>query len=468
MRVFMTGATGFVGRALALRLRRDGHEIRAWVRDEARAGGLLGAEAGLVSTGAPRAALVDALAGCDAVVNLAGESVVGARWTSSRKASLVESRVGVTARMVDAMRDAARPRVLVSASAVGFYGDRGDESLDEHSGAGAGFLADLCREWEKAARQAEAGGVRVVIPRIGVVMGREGGALDKLLPPFRAGVGGRVGTGRQYVSWIHLHDLVEILAAALTDERMEGPINAVAPGVVTNRELTHELGRALHRWTPIPVPGPALHLAFGEGATALFDSQRVVPRRLLDLGFRFQYPSLDTALEDTIDTSSVEIRRLPEAGRGVHVLRTTARVKAPLGEVFGFFSQPSNLGVMTPPRMRFRILEAPPTLAQGAEIDYLIRIGPSDVSWRTRIDRWEPGVGFVDSQIAGPYRSWRHSHAFRAAGPAETIMEDHVEYAAPFGVLGRAAGRFFVAPELRRIFAFRRDVVRLRFGLDAG
>ncbi|HEY0841032.1 MAG TPA: TIGR01777 family oxidoreductase, partial [Vulgatibacter sp.] len=281
MRVFMTGATGFVGRALALRLQRDGHRICAWVRNEARARNLLGAGIDLLPTGASRNALVEALSGCDGVVNLAGEPVVGGRWTERRKAALVESRVGVTSRLVDAIADAARPRVLVSASAVGFYGDRGAEALDEASTGGSGFLADLCQTWEEAALKAEVRGVRVVRARIGVVLGREGGALEKLLPPFRAGLGGHVGSGRQYVSWIHLHDLTEVLTAALVDERMEGAVNAVAPGAVTNREMTKALGRAVRRWTPAPVPAPALRLAFGEGATALVDSQRVIPRRLL-------------------------------------------------------------------------------------------------------------------------------------------------------------------------------------------
>ncbi|HEY0839147.1 MAG TPA: DUF1731 domain-containing protein, partial [Vulgatibacter sp.] len=190
-----------------------------------------------------------------------------------------------------------------------------------------------------------------------------------------------------------------------------------------------------------------------------------IPRRLLDLGFRFRFPSLDEALGDVLDTDAVQIAPLPQAGEYVHELRTTARVAAPLDEVFAFFSQPSNLAVMTPPRMRFRILRAPPAMAEGGEIDYLIHIGPRDVAWRTRIDRWEPGVGFTDSQLAGPYRSWRHAHGFRAAGSDETIMEDRVVYAVPLGGLGIAANWLFVAPELRRIFSYRRDVVRLRFGL---
>jgi len=475
MRVFVSGATGFVGRALVLRLRRDGHAVCAWVRDEARARSLLGAEVELVSTQAPRERLVGALAGCDAVVNFAGESVVGARWTAARKKALVDSRVGVTERLVDAMAAAERPRTLVSASAVGYYGDRGDETLDEESGAGEGFLADLCRDWEEAARRAEALGVRVVRLRIGVVFGREGGALAKLLPPFRAGVGGRVGTGRQFAPWIHLHDLVEILAAALTDERLAGAVNAVAPAAITNAELTRSLGRAVHRWTPFPVPPLALRAAFGDGASALLHSQRVVPKRLLGLGFPFRYPTIDGALGDLVSNDAGAIEIGPAEARSVapgmprprFELRTEAVVQVPVDEVFAFFAAPSNLGVMTPPRMRFRIVEQPREMSEGAEIEYRIRIGPLDRTWRTRIERWHPGVGFADSQLSGPYRIWWHEHGFRPV-PEGTLMEDRVSYGVPLGLLGRLANRLFLAPELRRIFAYRRDVIRLRFGMVEG
>ncbi|HWV37074.1 MAG TPA: TIGR01777 family oxidoreductase [Vulgatibacter sp.] len=475
MRVFMSGATGFIGRALALRLRREGHAVCAWVRDEGRARSLLGAEVDLLSTEAPGERLVETLGGCDAVVNLAGASVIGARWSAARKRELVESRVGVTARLVEAMAEAGRPRTLVSASAVGFYGDRGDEALNEESDAGEGFLARLCRDWEEAARRAEARGVRVVRLRMGVVFGREGGALAKLLPPFRAGVGGRVGSGRQYAPWIHLHDVVEILAAAVEDERLDGAVNAVAPEAVTNADLTRALGRALHRWTPLPIPPIALRAAFGEGATTLVSSQRVVPGRLLEMGFRFRFPTLEGALADLVDGEAGAVEIGPTETSPVPSgmprprfrLRMEAVVLAPVEEVFSFFSAPENLGAMTPPRMRFRIVDQPRLVGEGARIEYRIRMGPFDRSWRTRIEVWQPGAGFVDSQVSGPYRIWWHEHAFRSV-PAGTHMEDRVWYGFPLGWLGGAVQRLFVEPELRRIFTYRRDVIRLRFGMGDG
>jgi len=469
VRVFVTGATGFVGRAVVLRLRRDGFEVCAWVRDEARARGQLGAEVDLLSTDAPRETLVETLARCDGVVNLAGESITAGRWNRKRKGSLVSSRVGVTKRIVDALLAAGRPRVLVSASAVGFYGDRGDERLDEDSGPGPGFLADLCREWEAATSPAAQGGVRVVCLRIGVVLGREGGALAKLLPPFRAGLGGALGSGRQSVSWIHLHDLAEIVVAALSDERLRGSLNAVAPQPVTNQEFTGALGRALNRPTRLPVPRAIPRLVLGEGASALFDSQRVFPKRLLDVGFRFRFPALDDSLWDLLDETHVEIGPIGKGAavtgprRARHLLRTATTLKSPADAVFEFFSAPANLGVLTPPRMRFRI-SRPSPMAEGTVIEYRIRVARLDLGWRTRIERWEPGRGFVDSQLAGPYRVWWHEHTFRAV-PEGTRMDDQVSYAVPLGWLGLVANRLFVEPELRRIFSYRRDVIRLRFGI---
>ncbi|HEY2107542.1 MAG TPA: TIGR01777 family oxidoreductase [Candidatus Binataceae bacterium] len=215
MRIFVTGATGFVGRALTLRLLGGGHEVSAWVRAEDRARNLLGPDVRLVAASGGAQALSDEMARADAVVNLAGEPILGGRWTAQRKDALEKSRVELTASIVDAItRSQKRPAVLVSASAVGYYGDRGDELLDERSAPGDDFLAGLCKEWEQSALRAEQAGVRVFIPRLGIVLGLDGGALAQMLPPFQFGAGGPIASGRQWMGWIHLFDLVEIIATA--------------------------------------------------------------------------------------------------------------------------------------------------------------------------------------------------------------------------------------------------------------
>jgi uncharacterized protein (TIGR01777 family) len=465
MRILITGATGFIGRALVPLLRRDGHTVEAWVRAEARARNLLGAEVDLVPASGGPSALTAAVERADAVVNLAGEPLLGGRWTAARRTILDASRVNVTADLVRAITAASRrPRVLVSGSAVGIYGDRGEEILSETSSAGTDFLADLCLRWEGAARQAEALGVRVVLLRTGVVLGRAGGALASMLPPFELGLGGPIGSGKQYLPWIHVLDLVRIIAAALVDDRYRGPINGVAPEPATNRAFTRALAHTLHRPAILPVPPIALKAIFGQAATVLLASQRVEPVALQQLGFSFAFPALTGALTDILGGTDVTIVPLSSAsGEAGYELRTKTLIAAPLEETFAFFSKAANLGLITPAAMQFRIEGQAPAMTEGAAIDYRLRVGPVPIRWRTRITTWEPGRRFVDLQESGPYRVWRHEHTFRAEGN-RTVMEDRVQYAPPFGPLGRLAHALFIGPALKQIFRYRGDVIRLRFG----
>lgn len=245
------------------------------------------------------------LEGLDAVVHLAGENVGSGRWTPARKASIRDSRVYGTRVLCNALAGLAfPPKTLVCASAVGCYGDRGEEVLTEESPPGTGFLAGVCREWEAASESAARSGIRVVTLRIGVVLSAKGGALSRMLPFFRAGLGGVMGTGKQYVSWISLDDLAGIVLHALVCADLRGPVNAVAPAPVTNREFTGALGKALSRPTPLPVPAFALRLAVGrEMADALLlASARVVPRRLEETGYRFRFPEIGEALRHLLAT----------------------------------------------------------------------------------------------------------------------------------------------------------------------
>ncbi|HEX6368858.1 MAG TPA: TIGR01777 family oxidoreductase [Longimicrobium sp.] len=291
MRVAVSGSTGLIGSALVERLRREGHTVARLVRSGRNAG------AGDVAWD-PDAGTIDgaALEGVDAVVHLAGENV-GTRWTEERKRRIRDSRINGTRLISDTLSRLARPpRVLVQASATGIYGDRGDEALDESSALGTGFLADVGRDWEGASGHAEAAGIRVVKLRMGVVLAPKGGALEKLLLPFRMGVGGRMGTGRQWMPWISLDDAVEVILRAIRDDRLRGPVNAIA-GSVRNADFTEALGRALHRPTLFPIPAFGMRALMGEMADeALLASQRAEPARLREIGHVFHHPTLDTAL----------------------------------------------------------------------------------------------------------------------------------------------------------------------------
>ena len=468
MRVLLAGATGFIGRALVSRLRRDGHSLVAWARSETRALSLLGADIDVISTAAGQDPLTHALSQCDAVVNLAGEPILGKRWTVARRAVLRESRVGVTAQLVSAIEAAnPRPRVMVSGSAVGFYGNRGGEVLDESSVSGDDFLSRLCVEWEAAAQRATEFGVRVVTLRTGVVLGRVGGALAQMLPPFKAGVGGPIGSGRQYFPWIHLRDMAELIATAVRDERYAGPVNAVAPDLVTSKRFARALGHALRRPSILPAPSAALRAIFGDAAVVLLASQRTEPSAARRNGFEWQFPSIDAALADVVRGDPVNIARVTtaptNAAGATHLLTASTQISAPPDQVFAFFCRAGNLGLITPAPMQFRIVGHVPQLSDGATVEYQMRFGPIPVRGRIRITGWNPPRSYVDVQEAGPYRVWRHEHQLAPDGQT-TLIDDRVYYALRLGALSGMVNRWLIAPHLREFFRYRAEVLKLRFG----
>lgn len=297
LRIGITGASGLVGSALAGALRGLGHRVHPLVRRAVRAGSdeIAWEPAG----GEPDAALLAALAPLDAVVNLAGENLGAGRWTPERKRLILDSRVVGTRRLARALaRLDDRPRALVQASAIGYYGDTGDATVDESAAPGEGFLAEVCQAWEAAAAEVTAGGHRLALARLGVVLTPAGGALARMLPPFRAGLGGPLGSGRQYLSWIHLDDTVGALSRLATGpDAPAGVFNLTAPGAVRQAEFARALGAALHRPAILPAPALALRLAFGEMAESmLLAGSRVEPVRLRALGFEFRFPELAGAL----------------------------------------------------------------------------------------------------------------------------------------------------------------------------
>jgi hypothetical protein len=293
MKIAVAGATGFIGQALVAHLGATGHRVVRLVRRGADA------SRGDV-TWDPSKGVLDpaALDGVQAVVNLAGEPVAE-RWTADRKRRIKSSRVEGTTLIAKTLVGLARPpRVLVNASAIGIYGDRGDEVLDESAKPGTGFLADVAQAWEASAAPAVERGIRTVLARFGIVLGAAGGALEKMLPPFKLGAGGRLGSGKQWMSWVTLDDVVAAIDYAITSDRVSGPVNVVAPNPVTNADFTHELGHALHRPAVATVPAFALRFAYGEmGEAVLLASQRVMPAALQRAGFLFKHTILGDALK---------------------------------------------------------------------------------------------------------------------------------------------------------------------------
>jgi uncharacterized protein len=303
VRVLVSGSTGFVGTSLVQALKRDGHAVARLMRPESSRPGADGQQAQIVRWD-PVSGQFDApgAEGADALVHLAGASIAGGRWNAARKSLLRTSRVDATRHLIGALsRLQQPPRVIVAASAIGYYGDRGDETLAESSPPGNDFLSTLCREWEAESARGAEFGARVVMLRIGIILATHGGALPRMLLPFKLGVGGRLGSGRQWMSWLTLNEAVGILKFALASSALSGPVNTVTPYPVQNKDFTRILARALHRPALFPAPAFALRVALGEMADALLlASQRVVPAKLQQTGYRFAHPDLATALEEVL------------------------------------------------------------------------------------------------------------------------------------------------------------------------
>lgn len=321
MKILASGANGVIGAALIPSLQTAGHEVVRMVR-ATKSQNQSKPIPHIVWN--PEAGRIDRkdLEGIDAIINLGGEPIAQ-RWTAEKKTKIRNCRVDGTRAIAAAIAAMDRPpQVWINASAIGYYGDRGSELLTERSTAGAGFLAEVCEEWEAATGPASQRGVRVVLLRTGMVLSRSGGALEKMLLPFQLGLGGQLGSGRQYMSWIAIEDQVSIIHHIIENSSLSGPVNAVAPNPATNIEFTRTLGRGLKRPTLFPVPSFAVKFAFGEmGKAALLSSARVEPQRLLETGFRFQYPSLEGALRQVLN-------KFPEEKQADVLVRNNVRAPA--------------------------------------------------------------------------------------------------------------------------------------------
>lgn len=302
MRVLVAGGTGYIGRRLVSELLDAGHEVCVLTRSQAKAQKLLDASCRIVEWDLnPESTWAEEIASADALVNLSGENLASGRWSEKRQRLFLQSRIDSTRALVEAVRNARqRPKVLINSSAIGFYPAFDEKKITEETPPGKHFLASLCTQWESEALKIKQFHVRVVLLRIGLVIGPDSGLLKKMLPPFRLGLGGPLGSGRQWMSWIHVDDVVGLILLALQDAHIEGPINATAPGAVRNREFTATLAHVLHRPAFFRVPAFALKLALGEQGNAALMSQRVLPEKALYHGYNFRYTDIGTALRDAL------------------------------------------------------------------------------------------------------------------------------------------------------------------------
>ncbi|PIT99056.1 MAG: TIGR01777 family protein [Bdellovibrionales bacterium CG10_big_fil_rev_8_21_14_0_10_45_34] len=459
MKILVTGATGFLGQKLCQELCRRGHSINALTRDPVKARLESSFKANFykwsnLNENPPHEAFV----GVDAIVHLMGESIASAKWTDKQKKRIRQSRIDTLKLIADVASQycADTLKAVVSSSAIGIYGDRGDETLDEQSGLGTGFLADVCKEWEAALFDGFLfnSSLRKVAVRTGIVLDLTGGALEEMLPIFRKGVGSALGSGLQWMSWVSRRDLVSIYVTAIENEAAFGVYNGVSPSAVTNREFTEVLNTSLGLRTFMPpAPELALKVVLGDRAQLLLQSQKVVPMRLQEAGFSFRDSNLGVYFNEM----------LSDFQGGQRKVVFEQWVDRTVDEVFPFFADARNLEKITPPTLNFEIENLPASeVYEGMLIDYRLKVHGVPMSWRTKIAKWSPNESFCDEQIKGPYSKWVHTHTFEPLAGG-CLLTDEVVYKIPLGALGRIFAGSFVFKDISKIFQFRRQFIHREF-----
>jgi uncharacterized protein len=451
MKILLTGSTGFIGKRLSLKLFERNHSLVALTRNPKKAAAASEIPCIFQKWDPASQSLPSYLfEEIDAVIHLAGESIASGRWTSDRKREIHRSRVQTSASIREAIASlpGKKPKVWISASAIGIYGNRGDELLTEHSPPGTGFLADVCRDWEDQTIASPIEGVRQIAVRIGIVLGREGGALQKMLPLFEKGLGGPLGNGKQWMSWIHIEDLTEAFCFLLEHQTANGPFNAVSPHPVANEEFTRSLANAVQRPARFRAPALILKSALGEMSSMVLEGQKVIPEKLNELDFQFKFPEIDSALSEICS-------HLPD-----EQFESYQFVPKPLEEVFSFFSKAENLEAITPPWLNFHIVnQSTPQMKKGTLINYKLKIHGVPVQWKSRIDSWVPNQEFSDTQVRGPYAKWEHTHRFQPV-TGGTLIRDRVLFRLPAATLSQPLMGKFIRNDIQKIFDFRRSKIK--------
>jgi uncharacterized protein len=455
MKILVTGATGLVGRNLLPLLKDNGHEVIALTRDTDSAGVRLPIACQIIRWDPTDHTLLPNFPeNIDAVIHLCGEGIADGRWTRKRKQAIYDSRVLSTRNLLNLIsKSKSLPKVWISASAIGYYKSSNHSTLEETSPPGDGFLAKVCKDWETETFKADTLGIRTLALRLGVILGHDGGITAKMLPPFRMGLGGPLGKGDSWMSWIHVRDVSGLILTALENPSYRGPINAVSPHPVKNSEFTSTLAGILKRPAFFSIPAFVLKLLFGEMSQLLLISQNVSAQKAVDLGYKFIYPKLKTALKIICDQTG-------------HKIVTEQWVPQPIDKVFDFFSDPKNLELLTPSFLHFKIVKVSHPKAQdGTEVDYRLKLHSVPVRWQSRITGWVPNKRFSDLQTRGPYTFWHHIHEFYES-KGGTVIRDNVAYKLPGWVPGDILAHAYVKKDLEKIFIFRRQQIEKLFIQD--
>ena len=455
MHVLMTGATGLIGKELGKSLADRGDTLVCLVRNAQEAGRRLPFPAACFEWDHRRAVPAEALIGVEAIIHLAGEPVAEKRWSNEQKDLIRDTRVLGTRQLVQAvLNHHPQIKAFVHGSAIGFFGDRADATLDANSAKGAGFLADVVAAWEAELHPLAVGrpDIRVAIVRTGIVLARQGGALARMLPMFRESVAGRLGNGKQWMSWIHIDDIVGLFLHAL-DSSAAGVLEGVAPQAVTNREFTKSLCRSLRVLENAPAPSFAIKVLYGEMGGIVLESAKIEPRQTLASGFHYRFESIDLAFADLLTPLQRSTREKVSEQWVPHAPE----------EIWPYFCDERNLEDLTPEFLKFKVRrKSTREIGEGTLIDYRLKLNGIPMGWQSRIEEWEPARRFVDTQLKGPYSYWRHAHEFIPLANG-TLMRDVVHYRLPLGWLGSVVAGWKVESQVDRIFSHRSTKIAERF-----
>ena len=446
MKILMTGGTGLIGQEVGKKLVALGHEVTVVTRNSKTARQNLSFKASFVECDLNENPLsaID-FNGIDAIVNLLGESVDG-RWTESKKKSIYDSRINSAKNLLKNCPE--NLKCVVTASAIGIYGDRADEEVNENSFIGNGFLADVCKDWER--EFSENVKSKLVILRIGLVLSRKGGALKKLVNLFLNNMGANLSNGKQWMSWVSLEDLSDLFVEAVVGLKMQGTYNAVNESAVTNAEFTEALCKELNVIKLPSVPSFVLKTVLGEMSNLVLASAKVKPQRLLqELSYQFNHTKLDSFFSEELAVHK----------EGHSLFYAEQFIEASIESVFNFFGDAYNLEKITPKMLNFKIKQVSTAkIEKGTLIDYQLKIRNLPVYWQTLIAEWQFPHKFVDTQLKGPYKFWYHTHSFKKVDGG-VLMIDEVRYKLPLGFLGRLVAGYLVDADVNSIFKYRREVI---------
>ncbi len=459
MKILITGVTGLIGRRVSQLLAENGHRIVGLTRNKSKA--ISESEIPIEFyewNSQKELPPIEAFVDVDAVINLMGENIAEKKWNREQKRIIYNSRVISTRNLVKRINSLdLKLKCFTSASAIGCYiANIGDNEITETEKAGNDFLAKTCCDWEEEALLC-INTQRVCLIRTGVVLSRDGGALKQLTPIFEKGLGGIIGDGEMWMSWIHIDDVAKIFIESLFNISFEGVINATSPNPVKNKKLTTLLGKVLGKPTLLPVPKTMLKLMYGEMSQIMTDSQRIIPKVLLQKKFEFLYSDLEKALSEIYNVRN---------GKTSFCLTRYQWIPGQRKNIFSFFSNASNLEMITPDSLNFKILEqSTHKIEEGTEFKYRLKLSGIAFNWETLIKDWEEERFFSDFQKKGPYKYWHHYHWFFDYGEG-TLMLDKVIYQLPMGTLGKIFGFKIVEKQLNKIFSYRKEKIANFFKVE--